>query len=197
MSIPELEDPMQQFAQWFAAAQTIGLAEPEAVTVATADVHGRPSVRVMLLKGHDARGFALYTNLESRKAHELRDNPHAALCFHWMPLERQVRVRGRVEVVSDAEADAYFATRHRQSQLGAWASKQSQPLESRFALEQRVAKYLARFPAGPVPRPEFWGGFRVVPEEIEFWQAGAFRLHDRRLYRRAADGAWHNEALYP
>jgi pyridoxamine 5'-phosphate oxidase len=197
MAIAAYTEPMEQFAEWFGEAQKLGLAEPEAVTVATADAQGRPSARVMLLKGHDALGFVLFTNLGSRKCRELDENPYAALCFHWMPLERQVRARGRVERVSEAEADAYFASRHRQSQLGAWASKQSQPLESPHALEKRVAKYVARFPLGEIPRPEFWGGFRVVPDELEFWQARPFRLHDRLVYRRDAGGPWRHEALYP
>jgi pyridoxamine 5'-phosphate oxidase len=196
MAIPEYAEPMQQFAEWFADAHELGLAEPEAVTVATADAQGRPSARVMLLKGHDARGFVLFTNLGSRKCRELNANPYVGLCFHWMPLERQVRARGRVERVSEAEADAYFASRPRQSQLGAWASRQSEPLESPHALEERVAEYAARFP-NEVPRPEFWGGFRVVPDEIEFWQARPFRLHDRLVYRREQGGPWRHEALYP
>jgi pyridoxamine 5'-phosphate oxidase len=196
MSIPSDRDPISLFGEWYAAAQDCGLKEPAAVALGTADSEGRPSVRMVLLKGADPAGFVFYTNLESRKGRQLRDNPNAALCFHWMPLARQVRVEGRVAPVPDDEADAYFASRARDSQIGAWASKQSQPLEGRFELERRVAKYGLRFGIGHVPRPAFWSGFRLVPERIEFWQQGFARLHDRLVYHRASDG-WTTERLFP
>jgi pyridoxamine 5'-phosphate oxidase len=166
------------------------------MTLATATPEGVPSARMVLLKGVDARGFVFYTNMTSRKAKEINANPKAALCFHWKSLRRQVRVEGAVETVSDGDADAYFAGRARVSQLGAWASKQSRPLKGRFELEARVAKYTAKFNIGPVPRPPFWSGFRLVPECIEFWEDRAFRLHMRFVFRRL-DGGWTLEELYP
>jgi pyridoxamine 5'-phosphate oxidase len=168
------------------------------MTLATATADGVPSARVVLLKGADQRGFVFYTNYESRKGIELIANSRAALCFLWKSLGRQVRVEGTVEQVSAADADAYFATRARDSQIGAWASEQSRPLETRFALEKRVAEFTARHLVGTVPRPDNWSGFRLQPRLIEFWQDGLFRLHDRLEYRRAApDAAWTTRTLYP
>ena len=189
-------DPIAQFAEWFADAEASEPNEPNAVALATATADGMPSVRMVLMKGVDAHGFVFFTNLGSRKSRELTENPKAALCFYWKSKRRQVRVEGRVEPVADAEADAYFATRPRVSQIGAWASKQSEPLAGRFELEARVAKYTAKFAIGAVPRPEFWSGFRLVPEVIEFWEDRPFRLHMRFVYRRSAEG-WTTEELYP
>ncbi len=189
-------DPQKLFEEWFAEAQ---LAEPNdanAMAVATADLAGRPSVRMVLLKDHDERGFTFYTNLASRKGEELAVNPRAALLFHWKSLRRQVRIEGEVAPVSDAEADQYFATRSRDSQLGAWASDQSRPLESRAAFEARYQEMVSRFEAGDVPRPPGWSGYRVVPERIEFWTDRAHRLHERRLFTRDGSG-WSEGLLYP
>jgi len=165
------------------------------MTVATVDADG-PDARMLLLKGVDQRGFVFFTNMESPKARALRQDSRVALCFYWMSLDRQVRVRGGAEVVSDEEADAYFATRARLSQISAWASKQSRPMRGYFELETEVAKAALRFGVGPVPRPPFWSGFRVVPERIEFWTQKAFRRHERIVYERAPDG-WRSQWLYP
>ena len=198
MAIPRHPDPIVLFQKWLEEAKKADLVEPTAFTLGTVDAHGRPSARVLLLKGVDERGFVFYTNLKSRKARELRDNPLTTLCFYWMPLYKQVRVEGRAELVSPEEADAYFASRPRESQLGAWASKQSEPLEGRFELERRVAKYAIQFNIRKVPRPEFWSGYRVTPDRIEFWQALPFRLHDRLLYTRDPEsGGWSMQALFP
>jgi pyridoxamine 5'-phosphate oxidase len=189
-------EPFEQFDRWF---QEAAAAEPEdanAVALATADAQGRPSVRMVLLKGVDARCFLFYTNLGSRKGTQLHANPRAALGFHWKSLRRQVRIEGPVEPVTAEEADAYFATRHRTSQIGAWASRQSQPMSERLELERRVAAFTARFGFGRVPRPDWWSGFRVLPERIEFWQQGAFRLHERTLYTRQGEG-WETGRLFP
>lgn len=191
------EDPIQLFRQWYADAETAEPEYPNAMTLATADSSGRPSARMVLLKDVDERGFVFYTNLASHKGRDLAENPHAALVFYWKSLTRQVRVEGAIEAVMDDEADAYFASRPRLSQIGAWASKQSQPLEGRFELEKRVAKYTAKFNIGAIPRPEFWSGFRLVPDRIEFWKEEAFRLHDRTLFSRAGGGAWTTEKLFP
>lgn len=179
-----------------ADAESSEPADANAMALATATADGVPSVRMVLLKGVDASGFTFYTNLGSRKAAELVANPRAALCIHWKSLKRQIRIEGTVEPVDAAEADAYFATRARLSQIGAWASKQSQPMKGRFELEARVARFTARFHVGTVPRPEFWSGFRLVPQHIEFWEEQPFRLHDRVVYHRDGDG-WTTERLYP
>jgi pyridoxamine 5'-phosphate oxidase len=197
MAISPQTDPLALFQQWFAEAQACkAIEEPTALTLATADADGAPDARIVLLKHCDARGFVIYTNLGSAKAEQLRANPRAALCFHWMPLEKQVRIRGAVEPVSDDEADAYYHSRPKLSRIGAWASRQSEPLPSRFALEKRVARFAARFALGDVPRPEFWSGFRLVPHEIEFWLKQDYRLHDRLLYTRTGE-AWTHQRLYP
>jgi pyridoxamine 5'-phosphate oxidase len=192
-----LPAPFRLFQEWLADATRSGLREPGAMSVATVDPDGRPSVRMLLLKGLDQRGFVFYTNLESRKADALRCHPFAALCFYWMPLGRQVRVDGPVEPVSDDEADAYFATRPRLSQIGAWASRQSHPMESTWDLEKNVMRLAARFGTGPVPRPPFWSGFRVIPQSIEFWKEKPFRRHERVLHTRDASGKWSSQPIYP
>lgn len=189
-------DPIGLFREWFAEAQKSEPNDPNAMTLASATPEGRPSARMVLLKDADERGFTFFTNYESRKGRELLANPQGALLFHWKSLRRQVRAVGRIETVSDAEADAYFATRARGSQIGAWASDQSRPLESRFVLEKKVAQFAAKFGLGKVPRPPHWSGFRLVPDEIEFWKDGTFRLHDRLMFHRASDG-WRTEQLYP
>jgi len=189
-------DPIALFQTWLQQAIDAGIEEPTAMTVATVAPDGHPDARMLLLKGADERGFVFYTNLESPKAQALRHDPRAALCFYWMPLDKQVRVRGRAEMVSDAEADAYFATRARLSQIGAWASKQSRPMQGYFELEAEVAKAALRFGVGSVPRPPFWSGFRVFPEQIEFWTEKPFRRHERILYHRTSEG-WQTQWLYP
>jgi pyridoxamine 5'-phosphate oxidase len=188
-------DPIALFLALFEKAKLVEPQEGTAMTLATADAEGRPSARMVLLKGADARGFTFFTNRGSRKGRELEENPVAALCLHWPAREQQIRVEGRVERVSDEESDAYFATRPRESQLGAWASQQSAPLASREELEGRVRELEARYPSR-VPRPPFWGGYRVVPATIEIWQAGAARLHDRFLYTRTPTG-WTTTRLNP
>ncbi len=192
------EDPFALFRQWLAEAEKTEPADPEAMALATVDADGLPNVRMILLKGAGPRGFVFYTNCESAKGLELDANPKAALLFYWKSLGRQIRIRGLIEPVTDAEADAYFATRHPQSRLGAWASSQSRPLASRAALEEGVARYTKEFAGGEVPRPAYWHGYRVRPVEIEFWQHGTFRLHDRIVFRRPApQGPWTKTRLYP
>ncbi len=190
------EDPYALFAEWLAEATRTEPNDPNAMCLATATPEGRPSARMVLLKGHDARGFVFYTNLESRKGGELAANPFAALCFHWKTLTRSVRVEGRIESVTAEEADSYYASRSRGSRIGAWASRQSRQLEGRWALEKAVAEYTVKFGMGEIPRPAFWSGFRLLPERIEFWRDMPFRLHERRVF--VADGTgWRTEALYP
>ena len=190
------DDPIALFSEWFAEASAREPNDPDAMSLATAGADRQPDVRMVLLKGVDARGFVFYTNTESAKGVELAANPRAALGFHWKSLNKQVRVRGAIEHVSDAEADDYYASRARESRIGAWASQQSRPLESRFALEQAVVKYTAKYGVGSIPRPPHWTGYRVVPSEIEFWEQRPFRLHDRRLFRREGSG-WSMTRLYP
>jgi pyridoxamine 5'-phosphate oxidase len=189
-------DPFAQFGAWMTEAERSEPNDPNAMTLATVGSDGRPTARMVLLKGFDRDGFVFYTNLASRKARELAANPKAALCFHWKSVRRQVRIEGEVEPVADAEADAYFASRPRISQIGAWASKQSQPLTGRFELEARIAKYTARHALGTVPRPPFWSGFRLKPDAIEFWEDRPFRLHMRYRYCLGCDG-WTGQELYP
>jgi pyridoxamine 5'-phosphate oxidase len=188
-------EPLVPFRRWLDEAWK-GEPNAHAMTLATSSFDGRPSARVVLLKGLDERGFVFYTNLESRKSTELAANPHVALCFLWKSLNRQVRVEGPVELVGDEEADAYFATRPRDSQIGAWASDQSRPLASRDELERRVDTFARRFGEGKVPRPAYWSGLRVVPQRVEFWQERPSRLHDRHLFIREATG-WRWERLFP
>ncbi len=191
------DDPIDWFGSWLDdAVAHPDLPEPTGMALATADAAGRPSVRFVLLKDYGLDGFVFYTNLASRKAVEIRENPHASMAFWWKPLNRQVRIDGPVELVSDEVADAYFASRDRKSRIGAWASKQSQALTEPLELERRVARFGARFAVGAIPRPDFWSGYRLIPEAIEFWEDRAFRLHERHLFRRVGD-AWEREQLYP
>jgi pyridoxamine 5'-phosphate oxidase len=191
-----MTDPFELFDQWFDEARASEPNDPEAMALATADVESRPSVRIVLLKGHGTDGFVFYTNQQSRKGEELAVNPNAALLFHWKSLRRQVRVEGRISVVAGDEADAYFATRSRDSQLGAWASDQSQPLASRAEFEARYEAAREKFEGVEVPRPAHWGGYRVTPERIEFWTDRPHRLHERRLFVRDGD-RWTEGLLYP
>ncbi len=203
------EDPFDLFALWMAEAEKTEPNDPNAMALATVDPQGMPSVRMVLLKGldpqeADPRGFVFYTNLESQKGQDLAQTPKAGLCFHWKSLRRQIRIQGAVSPVTTDEADAYFASRSRGSQIGAWASAQSRPLEGRWALEKQVALYTAKFNIGNVPRPDHWSGFRICPERIEFWQDRDYRLHDRFVFTKETKSEeqghrdlWHKQALYP
>lgn len=194
----EADEPFALFASWFEDARAKEPADPNAMALATVDAGGLPDLRMVLMKGFDESGFTFYTNTTSKKGRELAGNAKAALLFHWKSLNRQVRVRGPVEPVSADEADAYFATRPRQAQIGAWASQQSSPLESRFAFEKAVALYAAKHAIGDIPRPSHWSGYRVIPHAIEFWHDRPFRLHDRIEFTRTAPGAdWVKTRLYP
>lgn len=192
----ESAEPYKLFAKWLEDATASEPNDPNALALATVDPDGLPNVRMVLLKGFDERGFVFYTNYESNKGREILASMKAAMCFHWKSLRRQVRVRGIVEKVSDEEADAYYESRARGSRIGAWASKQSRPLESRFALEKAVAEYTAKYAIGSIPRPSYWSGFRIKPVSIEFWHDRQFRLHDRVIFERDGDG-WKKTRLYP
>ncbi|NEI68008.1 pyridoxamine 5'-phosphate oxidase [Rhizobium lusitanum] len=194
----EQNEPFTLFAAWLREAESTEPNDPNAVALATVDKDGLPNVRMVLLKGFDSDGFVFYTNFESQKGQEILSQKKAAMCFHWKSLRRQVRLRGLVEVVTDNEADEYFKTRARGSRIGAWASKQSRPLEGRFALEKAVAEYTARYAIGEIPRPSYWSGFRIRPLSIEFWHDRQFRLHDRIEFRRdVPEGAWQKVRMYP
>jgi pyridoxamine 5'-phosphate oxidase len=196
--LPDGVDPIRLFAEWFEAAKAAEINDPNGMALATVDADGLPDVRMVLLKDFDARGFTFYTNTESAKGRELAANPRAALLFHWKSLRRQVRLRGPIEAVSEAEADAYFASRARSSQIGAWASDQSRPAPDAFALEKRVAQYALKFGVGAVPRPPHWSGYRLAPLAIEFWRDRPFRLHERLTFTRGApEGAWASSRLFP
>ena len=192
----EAADPISLFSHWLEEAEAAEPNDPNAMALATVDDDGLPNVRMVLLKAHDESGFVFYSNMESAKGRELGKNAKAAGCFHWKSLRRQVRIRGSIEPVSDAEADDYFQSRPRASRIGAWASKQSRPLESRFALERAVVSYGAKYAVGDVPRPDYWTGCRIRPVEIEFWRDRPFRLHDRLVFR-SDNGGWTRTRLYP
>jgi pyridoxamine-phosphate oxidase len=192
----ESTEPFELFRQWLADASQSEPNDPNAFALSTVDSDGMPNVRMVLLKGYDTSGFVFYTNFESTKGREILGSMKAAMCFHWKSLRRQVRIRGTVETVSNEEADEYYASRPRGSRIGAWASKQSRPLESRFALEKAVAEYTAKYAIGDIPRPPYWSGFRIVPVSIEFWHDRPFRLHDRVIFTRA-EGGWNKTRLYP
>jgi len=195
-AIFERDEPFALFDAWFAEAKKSEPNDPNGMALATVDASGLPDVRMVLLKGVDPRGFVFYTNTESAKGLQLAANPRAALLFHWKSLRRQVRVRGAVEPVTAEEADAYFASRARDSQIGAWASEQSRPMQGRLALEQRIAKFALKFGLGQPPRPPQWSGYRIIPSEFEFWRDKPFRLHDRLKFVRAGEG-WTKARLYP
>lgn len=194
--VPTSTDPYQIFAKWMDEAQASEINDPNAMSLATADKDGHPNVRMVLLKGWDEQGFVFYTNLESAKGTELAQNPHAALCLHWKSLRRQVRAKGPAQPVSAQEADAYFASRARSSQIGAWASQQSRPMEGRFVLEKAIAEQTLHFGIGTVPRPPHWSGFRICPVTLEFWQDRPFRLHERKVFTKDCDG-WTESTLFP
>ena len=194
----EENEPFNLFGTWLKDAEASEINDPNAVSLATVDGDGLPNVRMVLLKGFDSRGFVFYTNFESQKGQEILGHKKAAMCFHWKSLRRQVRLRGDVEIVTDEEADLYYQQRPRGSRIGAWASKQSRPLEGRFALEKAVADYTARYAVGEIPRPPHWSGFRIKPVSIEFWHDRKFRLHDRMEFRRASvDEPWTKVRMYP
>jgi pyridoxamine 5'-phosphate oxidase len=190
-------DPFALFAEWMALAEKSEINDPDAMAIATSTPDGRPSVRMVLMRRHGPDGFGFFTNLQSRKGEEIAANPWGALCIHWKSLRKQVRAEGRLERVSEEDADDYFASRSRNSQIGSHASDQSRPLPSRETFRQRVAEMQARFAEGDVPRPEHWSGFRLVPDRIEFWEDVEYRLHHRRLFTRTADGSWDEGLLYP
>jgi pyridoxamine 5'-phosphate oxidase len=192
----QADEPIRLFGEWLEDATRSEINDPTATALATVDPDGLPNVRMVLLKGFDEKGFVFYTNFESAKGTEILASMKAAMCFHWKSLRRQVRLRGAVEIVTQEEADAYFESRPRGSRIGAWASKQSRPLETRFALEKAVAEYTARHAVGAIPRPDYWSGFRIVPASIEFWHDRPFRLHDRVRFDRDGDG-WRKVRLYP
>jgi len=192
------QTPFSLSQQWLADAESSEVNDPTAMSLATANAEGLPSLRMVLLKGCDERGFVFFTNFESRKGIDLLENPNAALLFHWKSLRRQLRVEGRVEVVTDEEADGYFASRPRASRIGAWASRQSRVMEGRFEFEAEIARYTAKFGAGDIPRPDFWSGFRLVPKYFEFWRDRKFRLHERKTYTLNNQGqGWDIEEIYP
>ncbi|MBL4603249.1 MAG: pyridoxamine 5'-phosphate oxidase [Emcibacteraceae bacterium] len=191
-----MQDPFERFADWFKEAEA-SEDMAEAMSIATVDEQGRPSIRMVLLKDHGPDGFTFYTNLESRKGKEIAGNPNMAFCFHWKSMAQQIRIEGEVTQVSDEEADVYFASRAKDSQIGAWASKQSRPMEGRFEFEARILKYTTKFALSTVPRPEHWSGFRLNPRKIEFWQDRKFRLHDRHIYTKNDQGNWDVETQYP
>ncbi len=192
-------DPFEIFGEWLKEAEKSEPNDPNAVALATANADGQPAVRMVLLKGYDPQGFVFYTNLESNKGQDLTANPQAAMLFHWKSLRRQVRIEGSVSSVTTEEADEYFASRARGSQIGAWASEQSRPLAGRYDLEKRVAAFTAKFGIGTVPRPDHWSGYRIAPKRIEFWKDGAFRLHDRHVFSRQdpSNANWTVEQLFP
>lgn len=190
-------DPFVQFQRWLSDVQAQNVTDWQAMSLATATRDGRPSVRVVYLRGWDERGFLFFTNFDSHKGRELADNPHVAAVLYWKELERQVRIEGTIVRASDSESDTYFAGRPRESGIGAWASAQSEPLADRATLERLTAEFEAKFASGPIPRPPNWGGLRIVPNSVEFWQGGVARLHDRLIYRRQPDAAWNIERLFP
>ena len=195
---PKTMDPLELFADWYEEAKKNELNDPNAMSLATADINGIPSVRIVLLKGFDVNGFVFYTNLQSRKANEFNNNPNVAVCFHWKSLQRQVRIEGQVSKVSDKEADEYFKSRARLSRLGAWASKQSEILESRDHLLARLKTFEEKYDGETIPRPSHWSGNRIAAKKIEFWEDGEFRLHDRFIFeRQSIDGPWTKARLYP
>ena len=191
------DNPFEHFDKWFnEATEHKGIKEPDAMNIATSTKDGAPSNRMVLLKDYDDRGFVFYTNLESRKGEQIKENPKASLCFYWEPMGRQIRIEGDIEQVSDDEADEYFNTRHLKSRIGAWASKQSRPLKNKSELLKRVAEYGAKTATGKVSRPSFWSGYRIVPNRMEFWQKGEYRIHDRVCYK-LNEGNWESGLLYP
>ena len=195
---PKTMDPLELFGDWYEEAKKNELNDPNAMSLATVDINGIPSVRIVLLKGFDVDGFVFYTNLQSRKANEFKNNPNVAVCFHWKSLQRQVRIEGQVSKVSDKEADEYFKSRARLSRLGAWASKQSEILESRDHLLARLKTFEEKYDGETIPRPGHWSGNRIAAKKIEFWEDGEFRLHDRFIFeRQSIDGPWTKARLYP